>query len=198
MKILVADDHQSVVDDVVYELEELYPDAEVTGTSVASEILPLCREKHFDVVILDIDLGSENGIQIAKSIQAEQPRVNIVYITGYEGYALESFETNVSSFLLKPITTAKIEKAMRSLRFPVSGITDEMITGLNKGDAVIGKRIRKHREERGMSPDEFSAEIGVDTSTVYRWEKGSRVPDVVTLLQIARVLGIGLKDLIGE
>lgn len=198
MKILVADDHQSVVEDVVYELKELYPDAEVTGTSVPSEILPLCRENHFDVVLLDIDLGSENGIQIAKSIQEAQPRVNIVYITGYEGYALESFETNVSSFLLKPITTAKIKKAMSSLRFPVSGITDEMITGLNKGDAVIGKRIRKHREERGMTPDAFSAEIGVDLSAVYRWEKGSRVPDVVTLLRIAKVLGIELKDLLGE
>ena len=198
MKILVADDHQSVVEDVVYELKELYPDAEVTGTSVSSEILPLCRDNHFDVVLLDIDLGSENGIHIAKSIQEAQPRVNIVYITGYEGYALESFETNVSSFLLKPITTAKIKKAMSSLRFPVSDITEDMLVSLNKGDAVIGKRIRKYREERGMTPDEFSAEIGVDLSTVYRWEKGSRVPDVVTLLRIAQVLGIEIKNLIGE
>ena len=198
MKILVADDHPSVVEDVIYELKELYPAADVTGTSDPAEILPLCREKHFDAVLLDIDLGYDNGIRLAKCIQEEQPRVNIIYITGYADYALKSFETNVSSFLLKPITTAKLKKAMSSLRFPVSGITDEMLIQLNKGEAVIGRKIRKYREERGMTTDEFAAETGVGSSTVYRWENGKRMPDVVMLMRIAKVLGIELNDLTGE
>ena len=198
MKILVADDHPRVVEDVIYELKELYPAADVTGTSDLAEILPLCREKHFDAVLLDIDLGYDNGIRLAKCIQEEQPCVNIIYITGYADYALKSFETNVSSFLLKPITTEKIKKAMSSLRFPVSGITDEMLVQLNKGEAVIGRKIRKYREERGMTADEFASETGVGSSTVYRWENGNRMPDVVTMMRIAKVLGVELNDLTGE
>lgn len=197
MKILVADDHRSVVDDLIYELKELLPDADITGTSDAAGILPLCRQKHFDTIFLDIDFGNMNGISIAKSIQAEQPRVNIIYITGYEEYALESYETNASSFLLKPITTAKIKKALDSLRFPVSDITDEMLAQMHSGDAVIGRRIRKFREERGMSKDTLAAEVSVDGSTIYRWEKGSRIPDVPTLMRIAKALGVEIRDLVG-
>ena len=49
-----------------------------------------------------------------------------------------------------------------------------------------------------MTADEFASETGGGSSTVYRWENGNRMPDVVTMMRIAKVLGVELNDLTGE
>ena len=137
MKILVADDHQMIVNGLILDLNSLVPDAEVTGTSSSKEVMELCKENRYDIVFMDIDMPGTDGISMAKKILAKYPRTNIIYITGYEKYALDSYETNASTFILKPITTKKIKAALDNLRFPVSRITDEMIASQSAGDAVI-------------------------------------------------------------
>ena len=117
-------------------------------------------------------------------------RLNVIYITGYDKYALDSYETVASAFLLKPINTAKIRKAMDNLRFPVSDITDDQIEAQYSGAAVIGKKIEKYRKERDLTRNELAELVGVAMPTVYRWENGDRLPDIVTLMKIARILGI--------
>ncbi|MBR1664249.1 MAG: response regulator [Ruminococcus sp.] len=190
MKILIADDHRLIVEDLTDELEELVPDAEITGTSQPEKILEIFESAHFDVVIMDIDLNGLNVITIAKQMLEKKPRTNIIYITGHERYALESYETFASAFLVKPVSTEKLMNAMNNLRYPVSSITDTMIAEQNSGSGLIGKRIQKYREERGLSKVEFSKIMGVTLQTVYRWESGERVPDLTTLMTLCRVLGI--------
>ena len=126
MKILVADDHKSIVDGIILDLNELLPNATITGAHRSSEIVELCNDTRFDIIFMDIDIPQANGIKLAKTVLDKYPRTNIIYITGYEKYALESYETNASTFLLKPVTKKAIAKAIDNLRFPVSDITDEM------------------------------------------------------------------------
>ena len=195
MKILVADDHQMIVNGLILDLEALVPDAEITGTSSSNEVIDLCMANKFDIVFMDIDMPGTDGISLAKIILTKYPRTNIIYITGYEKYAVESYETNASTFILKPITTKKIKAALDNLRFPVSSITDEMIRSQNAGEAVIGRRIQKCREERGMTRNQLSELMGVSVPTVHRWENGTRVPDVVTFMRLANVLGVTPNEL---
>ena len=195
MKILVADDHQMIVNGLILDLNSLVPDAEVTGTSSSKEVMDLCKENRYDIVFMDIDMPGTDGISMAKKILAKYPRTNIIYITGYEKYALDSYETNASTFILKPITTKKIKAALDNLRFPVSRITDEMIASQSAGDAVIGRKIQKCREERGITRNQLSELMGVSVPTVHRWENGTRVPDVVTFMRLANILGVSPNEL---
>ena len=195
MKILVADDHQMIVNGLILDLNSLVPDAEVTGTSSSKEVMDLCKENRYDIVFMDIDMPGTDGISMAKKILAKYPRTNIIYITGYEKYALDSYETNASTFILKPITTKKIKAALDNLRFPVSRITDEMIAFQSAGDAVIGRKIQKCREERGITRNQLSELMGVSVPTVHRWENGTRVPDVVTFMRLANILGVSPNEL---
>ena len=68
MKILVADDHKTIVDGIILDLEELLPNAQVSGASKTSEIVGLCNDTKFDIIFMDIDLPSANGIQLAKEV----------------------------------------------------------------------------------------------------------------------------------
>ena len=124
-----------------------------------------------------------------------KPNTNIIYITGHEQFALESFSTNPSTFLVKPINTERLRNAFEHLRYPVSKITDESIANEYAGDNLIGRRIAKYRTERNMTREQLAAQLGVTVSTISRWENGKRIPDIVTFLKLAQVLTVEPGDL---
>ena len=197
MKILVVDDHPLIMEDIADELRGIEPDAEVIGSSNPLEVMDLCHQHRFDVVFMDIDMPGENGLDLAKKILADYPRTNIIYVTGYEKYALDSYNTWASAFLVKPVSTERLREAMKNLRFPVSDITEQMVEDQYTGNAAIGGRIRLYREKRGMSRNEFAGLMSVSVQSVYRWESGERLPDVATLMEMARILGVNMKQLTG-
>lgn len=198
MKILVADDHPLIVEDVIDELKTIVPHAQCMGTSDPSEVLPLFKKYRFEVVMLDIDMPGINGLTLARLILDVQPKTNIIYITGHEKYALESYSTYASDFLVKPVNTKRLQNAMQNLRFPVSNITEELIASHFSGSAVIGARIRMYREKAGLSRNDFAERMNVSVQSVYRWESGGRIPEVLTLMEIARVLGVGMDEITGN
>ncbi len=196
MKILIADDQPMIVEDLLDELSHLHPNAMCLGTSNPSEIVPLFKAYAFDIVFMDIDLAGFNGIELAKKILEIKPRTNIIYITGYEKFALESYKTVASAFLVKPVSTEMLIKALDTLRYPVSDITDKMLLAQYSGKNIIGAKLTKYREEIGMNPQELADAINVAVQTVYRWERGERMPDVITFMHIAKVLGITAEKLL--
>ena len=48
-----------------------------------------------------------------------------------------------------------------------------------------------------MSRAEFARLMNVSVQTIYRWESGERMPDVVILLEIARHLRVTMDQLTG-
>ena len=189
MKILIADDHRFIVEDLKDELSKLCPGSLCIGTSEPERIMPLFLEYGFDVVFIDIKMPGVNGIDLAKKMLDVRPMTNIIYITGYAELAAQAFRTYASAFLEKPITPDMLEDALAHLRHPVSNLTDEIIEQEYAGKAVLGKKIQKWREERGMSQPELAEALNVDRRTVYRWESAERTPDLPTYMKILQVLG---------
>ncbi len=60
----------------------------------------------------------------------------------------------------------------------------------------IGARIRKYREEKGLSQKDFSKLIGVGNSRVSNWEQGINRPDADILADICRVLSVSPSELL--
>lgn len=79
----------------------------------AQEALPLLERKNVDVLFLDIDMPSLNGLEFRKKVM-EIPVC--IYITSYPEHAAESFELDTLDYIVKPlksdrfsITVQKIE-----------------------------------------------------------------------------------------
>ena len=161
MKILVVDDHNAIVDGLILDLKELEPDSQIIGSTKPEEIKALCNNEAFDIIFMDIEMPSLNGISLAKAVLKKYPHTNIIFVTGYEKYALESYDIPASTFLIKPITQKQIKKALETLRFPISGIDDNVIQLEFAGNEYIGKQIQKYREERGMSRAELAGLINI-------------------------------------
>lgn len=59
------------------------------------------EKKHFDIYMLDVEMPQINGFDLAKKIQAKQPKARIIFITSHEKYALRSIKIGSYYFILK-------------------------------------------------------------------------------------------------
>jgi len=57
----------------------------------------------FDLLILDIQMGKMNGMELAKKIREVDKNVMITFLTGLRDYVFEGYEVGALRYLLKPL-----------------------------------------------------------------------------------------------
>ena len=61
---------------------------------------------------------------------------------------------------------------------------------------TIGNRISKYRKTKGMTQEELANQMGVSSQAVSKWENDASCPDISTLPQLCRILGITSDELL--
>lgn len=196
MKIIVVDDEKLIAEDISDEVLALFPSASVETVTSADEAIKLAKTKPFDVALLDIDMPKTDGLTLARKLIALLPSINIIFITGHQEYSLEAHALYCSAFLLKPVGEKKLKQAFEHLRKPFVDIPEEFFAQHYQGGDAIGKKIEMYRKLRGISRQEMADLMAVTRQTVYRWEQGERLPDILTFLSLARILGIEINDML--
>ena len=118
MRILAVDDKAMPRKVLVRAIEEAAPDSDVVACASAAEVLALPDAASFDAAFLDIDMPGTNGIVLAKQLKQLNPRMNIVFATGFGEYMSDAFELHSSGYLMKPVTAADVAVELENLRFP--------------------------------------------------------------------------------
>ena len=81
-RVVVVDDHRVFSDAVADRLRQ-EPDFEVVGTAYdADGALALLESTEVDVVTVDLALGSDDGLDLARAVLARWPDVGVVLVTG--------------------------------------------------------------------------------------------------------------------
>lgn len=62
--------------------------------------------------------------------------------------------------------------------------------------AEFGEKIKKKREESGMTQQSLAEKLYVTRQAVSRWECGARCPDLLTAKKIAKILNVSLDELL--
>jgi DNA-binding LytR/AlgR family response regulator len=78
----------------------------------ALEALSDFKTKAPDLVFTDIEMPDLNGIYLAEQLLKINPHCNIVFTTAYDEYAIEAFEINALDYLLKPISTQRLNQTL--------------------------------------------------------------------------------------
>ena len=60
----------------------------------------------------------------------------------------------------------------------------------------IGKNIKKHRMEKGMTQDQLAEKLNVTRQAVSNWETGKTQPSIETLTALGSLFGISVEALI--
>lgn len=61
---------------------------------------------------MDIEVDRMNGFDIINEICREKSSPQIIFVTGYNKYAVEAFKTNALGYLLKPVDKEDLIKAV--------------------------------------------------------------------------------------
>lgn len=62
----------------------------------------------FDLILMDIHLGSTNGFETAVNIHEINPQIPIAFLTASRDYAVESYDVEAVAYLLKPLQEDKL------------------------------------------------------------------------------------------
>ena len=119
MHILATDDEQSALNVLMGAIKDAVPLATVHGFRNPLEALEFMKETRCEVAFLDIEIREMSGIVLARKLKEINPKVNIVFVTGYSQYANEAFSLHASGYVYKPVTADKIVVEMENLRNPV-------------------------------------------------------------------------------
>ena len=63
---------------------------------------------------------------------------------------------------------------------------------------AFAENVRKYRELKGMSQFVLANELGVVQSTIARYEMGMKLPNIITGVQLAKILGTTVEKLVEQ
>lgn len=85
-------------------------DVSVKAFSCSPHLFSYLQKETLDILFLDIDLGEESGIEIAKKLSVRYPHIIIVFLTGHREFANDAFDVEALGYVLKPINEQKLER----------------------------------------------------------------------------------------
>ena len=117
--IIMVDDNRILLTDSLAVLEEVLPNAAITGFIWPAEAIEYARANRIALAILDIELGKTSGLDLCHTLLEINPRTNVVYLTAYPDYSLDAWDTEACGFMLKPLTPEGVRRQLQKLRYPL-------------------------------------------------------------------------------
>lgn len=112
MRFLAVDDEPFALKDLEEALREAKPDCALASFTSPSKALKYAETEPVDAAFLDIELGSTNGLVLAKGLKDIIPEIHIVFVTSYEQYAVGAFQLHATGYLMKPVTAEDIAREL--------------------------------------------------------------------------------------
>ena len=120
--VILVDDNKVILNGGLPIIEEVMPNASVTGFTKPSEAVEYAKTNRVALAFLDIEMGNTSGLDVCRELLRVNPRTNVVYLTAYKEYSFDAWYTGACGFMLKPITTEGVRKQLSRLRYPVGGL----------------------------------------------------------------------------
>jgi DNA-binding NarL/FixJ family response regulator len=117
IKVLIADDHKIFREGIRSILEKEKDIQVVEEAANGKEIIEKINDNDVDVVLLDIDIGKPNGIEICEILKRDYPEVRILILSmmGLHDFIIQALEKGATGFLLKNAGKDEVLTAIRSV-----------------------------------------------------------------------------------
>lgn len=115
MKVLIIEDETAASENLTAMLHEMDSDIEVVKVleSVQQTVRWLSTNPAPDLIFMDIHLSDGSAFTLFQEMEVSTP---IVFTTAYDQYALDAFTVNSIDYLLKPIKTADLKRALEKFK----------------------------------------------------------------------------------
>ena len=112
MRIAVIDDEKYSRLELIHQIRQHLPQAEIFEASSGAQGIQLLEKDTFDILFIDIHLGDLEGTTVASLARRLMPLAKIIFATAYSEYAVTAFELRVDDYILKPFDPQRIRQAL--------------------------------------------------------------------------------------
>ncbi len=114
LKSIIVDDELLGRKTLVKLLEKYCPTVEVIGLCENGKIaLETLQNNQPDILFLDIEMPEMNGFEMIENLESYD--FEIIFTTAYDEFALKAFQVCAIDYLLKPIDSAQLIKAVKKV-----------------------------------------------------------------------------------
>jgi DNA-binding LytR/AlgR family response regulator len=112
LRVLTVDDEMLALRRLKLLLQTI-PQAEHVGeASSCAEALSKINSLRPDMILLDIKMRDGNGFEVVEAIAQRPNPPMIVFVTAFDQYAAQAFESAVTDYLLKPVERERLVRAL--------------------------------------------------------------------------------------
>ncbi|BCN24152.1 sigma-54-dependent transcriptional regulator [Vibrio alfacsensis] len=110
--VLVVDDELGMQAILKKALGKLFSQVDTAGSIEEAEVLRCAR--HYDLILLDINLPGRSGIEWEEAFEDDDKRADVIFMTGYADLeiAIRALQLGASDFILKPFNLEQMLKAV--------------------------------------------------------------------------------------
>jgi two-component system, NarL family, invasion response regulator UvrY len=139
IRIAIVDDHALVRAGLRQFFADQIDFAVVAEAANGREAMDIVRAGEVDVVVLDIGMPGQSGVDTLAAIRARAPDLPVLILSGYaeEQYATTLLRQGASGYLNKDCDPEEIVRAIRTVargrRYITAGVAERLAEGLRAG-----------------------------------------------------------------
>ncbi|MBS1637161.1 MAG: response regulator transcription factor [Bacteroidetes bacterium] len=114
IKAIIVDDEIACQKTLSLLLQNLQSNIQIIACCDNADDAFICIQKlKPDLVFLDIKMPGKDGMQLLEMFQ--NPDFSVVFVTGYDQFALKAFELNAIDYILKPIDVERFDLSVQKI-----------------------------------------------------------------------------------
>ncbi len=205
MKILIADDHMIVRTGLRRILELEFPGVVVGEATTSAELLAKAAAARWDVVILDVALGAENGLATLPALKEAWPSLPVIVLSMYgeRQFVVRALAAGASAYLTKE--RAADDELFRAIRTVCAGrryigesLAEQLAEHLAKDgerqphEALSGRELEVFLQlAAARSVSEIAERLGLSVKTVSTYR--TRILEKMSLGSNAEIIQYALR-----
>jgi two-component system invasion response regulator UvrY len=179
IKVGIVDDH-AIVRSGLKQFFSEQVDLRVVGEAASGrEAIDLVRTTEMDVIIMDLSMPGQSGIDALAMIRAKAPDVGILILSGYpeEQYAVNLIRQGASGYLNKECEPMEIVNAIRTIalgrRYISPSVAELIAQQLDRKDGSAAHDLLSEREfqvflklAKGETAGDIASALSLSVKTV--------------------------------
>lgn len=179
IRVLLVDDHAVVRLGLRQALTDTIAGAVFEEAGSAEEALSLVRTLTFDIVILDIALPGESGLDALKKIKQICPGLPVLILSVYaeEEFAVRTLRAGASGYVTKKAASTELAEAVRRIvaggRYITATVAEKLAEEVQRGETLSPHKRLSDREYQvfrllgmGKSVTQAADELSLSVQTI--------------------------------
>jgi len=136
---ILAEDEAILRQQLQGKLAKLWPELEIIASvEDGAAALEALEDRVPDFMFLDIQMPEMTGVEVARHVAG---RCHVVFVTAYDQYAIQAFETGAADYILKPATDERLAVTIERLKAKLATPPVDL-------NALLAKLTEQNRKER--------------------------------------------------